>query len=76
MSTIAINNKEYTLADLSAEAQQQVANVQAVDAEMAKLQQQLAIFQTARNTYVQALVSAVETKPATVKKPRATKAKV
>lgn len=60
VSTITINNQEYALADLSAEAQQQVANIQAVDTELAKLQQQLAIYQTARVAYVQALINAVE----------------
>jgi hypothetical protein len=75
MQTITINNKDYPLDQLSENAKDQLASIQAVDAELAKLQQQLAIYQTARNAYVQALVSAVETKPATVKKPRATKAK-
>lgn len=74
MTTITINNKDYNLADLSPAAQQQLANIKVVDAELQKLQQQTAIYQTARQTYVQALVNEVEAKPV-AKKPRATKAK-
>jgi hypothetical protein len=79
---ITINGTNYTTAKLSAEAHAQVQNVQVVDAEIARLQQQLAIAQTARNAYSNALVSAVKTgapeAPAPVKKvtkPRKPKAK-
>lgn len=69
MSTIFINNKEFNLSNLSDAAKQQLTNIQAVDAELGKLQQQMAIYQTARNAYVQALVSEVESEPkAAVKK--------
>ncbi len=60
MNTITINNQTYPLDSLSEAAQQQLANIQTVDAELTKLQQQIAIYQTARNAYVQALVSEVE----------------
>lgn len=60
MSSITINDKQYVLADLSDKAQQELANIQAVDAEVARLQTQAAIFQTARNAYVNALVAEVE----------------
>lgn len=60
MKTITINNQTYPLDSLSEVAQQQLANIQTVDAELTKLQQQIAIYQTARNAYVQALVSEVE----------------
>ncbi len=77
MNTITINNQTYPLDSLSEAAQQQLANIQTVDAELTKLQQQIAIYQTARNAYVQALVLAVEgeTPAKAAKKPRSTKAK-
>lgn len=73
---ITVNGTRYTTAKLSEEAQVQAQNVLVVDAEIARLQQQLAIAQTARNAYSNALVSAVRTKEeeapvAKPKKPRA-----
>lgn len=72
---VTINGTSYATAKLSEEARTQFANVQVVDAEIARLQQRLAIAQTARNAYVNALLAAVKTKDATVeekpKKPRA-----
>ena len=59
MSTITINEKIYQIADLSEAARQQIANIQFVDAELARFQQQQAVMQTARNAYVSALVSTV-----------------
>ncbi|HKR40363.1 MAG TPA: hypothetical protein VJU59_11910 [Paraburkholderia sp.] len=79
---ITLNGTNYTTAKLSAEAQVQVQNIQVVDAEIGRLQQQLAIAQTARNAYSAALVTAVkggasETKASTKKsrQPRKPKAK-
>lgn len=72
---ITINGTRYITAKLSEEAQAQARNVLVVDAEIDRLQQQLAITQTARNAYSNALVSAVKGKeeaPAEKpKKPRA-----
>jgi hypothetical protein len=70
-SSITVNGKSHALADLSEAARVQVGNIQLVDAEIARLQQQLAIAQTARNAYVAALVAAVESPAAPVKKARA-----
>lgn len=53
--TISIDNKEYVLQDLSAEAKTQLTNLSVVDQEIARLQQQLAIAQTARSAYANAL---------------------
>lgn len=75
--SLVINDTTYALADLTDAARNQVANVQAVDAEIARLQQSLAISQTARSAYVAALVQSVEAKPAAAEKaakPRAKKA--
>ncbi|HIG92074.1 MAG TPA: hypothetical protein EYQ77_06620 [Methylococcaceae bacterium] len=53
--TWTINDKEYDLDALSDEAKRQIFNIQVVDSEISKLQQQLAIMQTARNAYGKAL---------------------
>jgi len=52
---IAIDGKNYALKDLSGTAKAQLANLRLVDQEIARLQQQQAIAQTARNAYANAL---------------------
>lgn len=59
---ITINGTSYASANLSDAAKTQAANVQVVDAELARLQQQMGIAQTARNTYIAALIEAVKGK--------------
>lgn len=61
--SITLNGMTYAMADLSEEAKNQIANVQGTDAEIARLRQQLAIAQTARNVYVAALAAAVPATP-------------
>ena len=56
--TITINGVTHAIADLNNEAKTQVSNIRLVDGEIARLQRQLAIAQTARHAYVAALVSA------------------
>ena len=53
--TITIDGKEYPLESLSEAAKSQLSNLRIVDQEIARLQQQQAIAQTARNAYAQAL---------------------
>ena len=53
--TWTINDKEYDVDDLSDTAKSQIVNIQVVDGEIARLKQQLAIMQTARNAYGKAL---------------------
>ena len=53
--TITINDKEYILDDLSDAAKAQLGSLQLTDQEIVRLQKQLAIAQTARNAYAQAL---------------------
>ena len=60
MTSITINDQQYPVAELSEAAKIQIANIQIADAEIARLQQQLALFQTARNAYAAALIAAVE----------------
>ena len=55
MATLTIDGKDYDTEQLSDAAKAQVTNVQLVDQKIAQLQQELAIMQTARNAYVQAL---------------------
>lgn len=64
MSTITINDKEYKLEDLSEEAKAQITSIQVVDQKMADLNTQLAIMQTARNAYAQALTALLPKKRA------------
>lgn len=51
-----INGITYNLADLSPEAKQRMEMVRATDTRLAELQRDIAIFQTARNTYIAELV--------------------
>lgn len=57
---ITINGTSYSSAKLSDAAKAQIVNIQVVDAEIARLNQQLAIAQTARNAYSNALISEVK----------------
>ncbi len=54
-NTITIAGKEYALDDLSDKAKAQVVNLRVVNEEIQKLEQQLAIFKTARAAYARAL---------------------
>ncbi|WP_195763487.1 DUF6447 family protein [Duganella guangzhouensis] len=59
---ITINGTSYASENLNDAAKLQAANIQVVDAELARLQQQVAIAQTARNAYVAALIESVKGK--------------
>ncbi|RFP12189.1 hypothetical protein D0T23_18160 [Duganella sp. BJB475] len=52
---VTVDGVSYKVAELSAEAQGQVANLQFVDAQIADLNAKLAVYQTARNAYQAAL---------------------
>lgn len=64
MSTITIDNKEYKLEELSDDARAQIGSIQVVDQKLADLNTQLAIMQTARNAYAQALTALLPKKRA------------
>ena len=51
MTTFTIDGKEYDLDTLSEEAKAQIASIQFVDGELARLQAQAATLQTARIAY-------------------------
>jgi len=53
--TVTIDGKEYALDQLSEEARNQVVNLRVTDQEISRLKQQLAIAQTARTAYANAL---------------------
>jgi len=55
MPTIKIDNKEYDLDSLSDECKAQLASIQFVEQELARLQAQAAVLQTARTAYAKAL---------------------
>ena len=52
---ITIDEKEYDVESLSDEAKKQILNMQIADQEITDVQRKLAIAQTARNTYANAL---------------------
>ncbi|MDD2893504.1 MAG: DUF6447 family protein [Halothiobacillaceae bacterium] len=55
MATLTVEGKEYDMDLLSAEAKAQVTSLQFVDAEIARLNAQIAICQTAKIGYLNAL---------------------
>jgi hypothetical protein len=59
ITTITINNKQYELGSLSDEAKSQLASIQFVDSELARLQAKAAALQTARIAYSNALQCAL-----------------
>jgi len=59
MATLNIDNKEYDLDTLSDECKAQLASIQFVEQELARLHAQAAALQTAKNAYVQALKAAL-----------------
>ena len=67
MPIIKIDNKEYDTDQMSDEAKNQLANVQLTDQEIQRLQVRLAIAQTARNAYAQALNAALPVAGDTIK---------
>ena len=56
---IKINDVDYKLDDLSDDAKVQLQGVQVAEAEMKRLKIQLALVQTARNAYMQAMTAAL-----------------
>ncbi|MGS2744723.1 DUF6447 family protein [Halomonas sp. LS-001] len=58
--TITIDGKEYTLESLGQKGREQLQNLRVTDQEMQRLQDQMAITQTARNTYARILAEVVQ----------------
>ena len=59
MPTIRIDNQDYDLDTLSQAAKDQLQSLQFVDSELARLQAQAAVLQTARMAYSKALQEAL-----------------
>ena len=59
MTTVTINGVNYNIDDLSEDAQAQLASLQYVDQELARLQAQTAALQTAKIAYANALKAAL-----------------
>ena len=58
--TITIDGKEFTLESLGQKGREQLQNLRVTDHEMQRLQDQMAIMQTARNTYARLLAEVVQ----------------
>jgi hypothetical protein len=56
---ITIDGKDYLIDSLSDEAKNQLGGLNLVDRKIVDLQQEIAIMQTARNAYAQALAAAL-----------------
>jgi hypothetical protein len=56
---VTIDEKEYLISDLSDQAKSELGSMNVVDQKIANLQQEVAIMQTARNAYAQALAAAL-----------------
>jgi uncharacterized small protein (DUF1192 family) len=56
---VTIDDKEYLISDLSDQAKAELGSMNVVDQKIANLQQEIAIMQTARNAYAQALAAAL-----------------
>ncbi len=59
MPTVKIDEKEYELDLLSSQAKEQLMSLQFVDAELQRHTAQIAVLQTARNAYSNALKEAL-----------------
>lgn len=60
MSTIKINDKEYDISSASDAAKAQFFHLQAIEAELARMNTLIAVLQTARGSYGRALQQELE----------------
>jgi hypothetical protein len=60
MTSVTIDGSEYTREELSDFARAQLASIQLADQKIAQLQSEIAIIQTARNAYANALKAELE----------------
>jgi uncharacterized small protein (DUF1192 family) len=56
---VTIDGREYAVSDLSQDALNQLSSMTVVDRKIGEMQQEIAILQTARNAYAQALAAAL-----------------
>lgn len=62
MPKITVEGIDYNTEDLSDLGKAQLASLQFLEAQMAKLKSEIAVYQTARNSYIAALKEDVENK--------------
>lgn len=60
MPKITVDGIEYNTEDLSENGKAQLASLQFLEIQMKKLKSEIAVYQTARNTYLSALKAALE----------------
>lgn len=60
MPKITVDGIDYNTEDLSDNGKAQLASLQFLEAQMNKLKSEMAVYQTARNSYVVALKEALE----------------
>ena len=60
MAKVKIDNKEYETDDFTAELNAQITSLKYVDAELRRLQAQMAVMQTARTVYSDAIRESLE----------------
>tara|TARA_B100001057_G_C22470850_1_gene802570 strand:- start:271 stop:459 length:189 start_codon:yes stop_codon:yes gene_type:complete len=60
MPKITVEGIEYNTEDLSENGKSQVASLQFLEVQMNKLKSEIAVYQTARNSYVMALKAELE----------------
>ena len=61
MPKITVDGIEYNTEDLTENGKAQLASLQFLEAQMNKLKSEIAVYQTARNSYVAALKTELET---------------
>tara|TARA_B100001057_G_C22142246_1_gene678722 strand:- start:337 stop:522 length:186 start_codon:yes stop_codon:yes gene_type:complete len=60
MPKITVDEIEYNTEDLSDNGKAQLASLQFLEAQMNRLKSEIAVYQTARNSYLSALKSEIE----------------
>jgi len=60
MPKITFDGMEYNTEDLSDNAKAQIASLQFLEAQMAKIKSEIAVYETAKSTYIQALKAELE----------------
>ena len=60
MPKITIDNVDYNTEDLTENGTAQLASLQFLEAQMSKLKNEIAVYQTARSTYIAALKAELE----------------
>ena len=61
MPKITIDEVEYNTEDLTENGKAQLASLQFLEGQMSKIKSEIAVYQTARNTYIAALKAELET---------------